>query len=226
MLSIRARTFEEELKFAIGVRKLCREYNILFISDEVRQGAGKTGKFLSCEWMGIENKPDMVAMGKSIAGGAYPASYILGNNEVMTLVKPYETVSTFASTPMAVAATWATLHIYDEENLLERALQVETTWKEATRTWEYPFIKYITSRGCDITIMIDEGVSSVTARRVARLAYQKGLLTYGRAGRMRIGLALTITDRELHEGIRILKETFDEIESYGDIPGSTYDVDT
>jgi 4-aminobutyrate aminotransferase-like enzyme len=62
-------SFEEELNFAIGVRQLCKKYNILFIADEVRMGSGKSGKFLCSDWMGPENKPDMVVMGKSITGG-------------------------------------------------------------------------------------------------------------------------------------------------------------
>lgn len=81
-----ASSFEEELNFAIGVRQLCKRYNILFIADEVRMGSGKTGKFLCSDWMGPENKPNMVVMGKSITGGAYPASYIFGNHEVMDLI--------------------------------------------------------------------------------------------------------------------------------------------
>lgn len=59
---------DRELEFAIRVRKLCKKYNVLFISDDVRQGVGKTGRFLSSEWMGPENKPDIVTLGKSISG--------------------------------------------------------------------------------------------------------------------------------------------------------------
>jgi ornithine--oxo-acid transaminase len=108
-------SFDEELNFAIGVRQLCKKYNILFIADEVRMGSGKSGMFLCSDWMGPENKPDMVVMSKSITGGAYPASYIFGHDEVMDLVGGYESVATFGMAPAAIAATRATLKIIDEE---------------------------------------------------------------------------------------------------------------
>ncbi|KPM39584.1 hypothetical protein AK830_g6980 [Neonectria ditissima] len=189
-------TFEEELEFAKGVRQLCKKYNVLFISDEVRQGAGKTGKFLSSEWMGPENKPDMVTMGKSISGGAYPASFVLGSNEAMTLVKPYQSASSFAMAPQANAAVLTTLSVIDDENLIERALVIQAKWKEETSTWKHPFIKYITSRGGDMNIILDHSYKGVTARRVARLAYQKGALMYSQMDRVRLGVALTITDED------------------------------
>ncbi|KAH7120365.1 pyridoxal phosphate-dependent transferase [Dactylonectria estremocensis] len=217
-----APTFEEELDFAKSVRQICKKYNVLFISDEVRQGAGKTGKFLSSEWMGPENKPDMVTMGKSISGGAYPASFVLGSNEVMTLVKPYQSASTFAMAPQANAAVLATLEVIDEEKLIERALYLEAKWKETTATWSIPFVRYYTSRGGDMNLVIDESFKGVSARRIARLAYQKGALMYSQPGRVRLGVALTITDEEFEKGMAILKETLEEVQDYASIPGSSH----
>lgn len=172
--------------------------------------------------MGPENKPDMVTMGKSISGGAYPASFVLGSNEVMTLVKPYQSASTFAMAPQANAAVLATLRAYDEENLVERALHIQTKWKETTSSWKIPFVKYYTSRGGDMNIVVDESFKGVTARRIARLGYQKGALMYSQPGRIRLGVALTITDEEMDKGLAILKEALDEIQSYAGIPGSSH----
>lgn len=50
-----------------AVYDLCKKYNVLFIADEVRQGAGKTGQFFSYQHLGADVKPDMVCMGKSIS---------------------------------------------------------------------------------------------------------------------------------------------------------------
>lgn len=51
----------------IAVYDLCKKYNILFIADEVRQGAGKTGKFFCHQHLGLDVKPDMMCLGKSMA---------------------------------------------------------------------------------------------------------------------------------------------------------------
>ncbi|KAL2692446.1 hypothetical protein Neosp_002855 [[Neocosmospora] mangrovei] len=211
-------TFEEELSFAIGVRKLCQKYNILFIADEVRMGCGKTGKFLCSDWMGPENKPDMVVMGKSITAGAYPASYIMGKAEVMDLIGGYEAVATFGMAPQAIAATRATLRVMDSEKLVERALWIDAVWKEETKSWNYPWVEYITNRGADLGIFLNETEDGrITGRRFGMLCYHKGLLCYPDGNRIRLGVALNITEQEFRKGLAILKEALEEVGEYGEI---------
>ncbi|KAI8160104.1 hypothetical protein K4K49_003254 [Colletotrichum sp. SAR 10_70] len=122
-------TFQEEIDFAIGVRQLYKRNSILFISDEIRMGSGKTGKFLYSDWLGPKNKPDMVT---------------LGNRFI-------QTGGTFTMAPAAVAATVAALKIYDEEKLTEKTLIVEDKWKKTTSKRDYPWVKYVTSRGADMS---------------------------------------------------------------------------
>lgn len=68
------------------VRELCRKYNVLFVADEIQAGLGRAGSFLSFESAGI--KPDLVVLGKSLSGGMYPISAVLGIEEVMTSTEP------------------------------------------------------------------------------------------------------------------------------------------
>lgn len=193
-------------------------------------GSGKTGKFLCSDWLATDSnqhKPDMVLLGKSISGGAYPASYILGYDETMSLVKPNQSASTYAMAPAANAATLAALKLYADDKVLQRARDVETRWLAMTAEWpnKYPFIKYATARGADLSVMLDEGYNGVTARRIARLAYQRGVLIYPQKPRLRCSVALTITDEELDRGFTALDEVMRDIEGFGEIPGSTHAVD-
>ncbi|KAJ4014784.1 hypothetical protein NW761_015147 [Fusarium oxysporum] len=211
-------TFEEELEFAIGVRKLCKKYNILFIADEVRMGAGKTGKFLCSDWMGAENKPDMVVMGKSITAGVYPASYILGKDEVMDLIGGYEAVATFGMAPSAIAATRAVLTIMDKEKLVERAHWISDVWKEETKSWNYPHLQYVTNRGADLGLFLNETDDGrISGRKFGMLCYHKGLLCYPDGNRIRLGVALNIPEKDFRQGLAILKEVLEEIGDYGDV---------
>lgn len=73
-------------EYLIRVRELCTQYNILFIADEIQGGLGRSGSLLSYESSGI--KPDMVILGKSLSGGLYPMSAVLGMKEVMDSVEP------------------------------------------------------------------------------------------------------------------------------------------
>ncbi|KAF0645997.1 hypothetical protein FPSE5266_08159 [Fusarium pseudograminearum] len=218
------RTFQEEIEFATSVRKLCKEHNILFIADEVRMGSGKTGKFLCSQWLDCE-KPDIVVLGKSISGGAFPASYILGYDDTMTLIRPNQSASTYAMGPAANAATLAALSLYNDDKIINRARVIEEKWLKLTSTWNYPFIQYCTARGGDIVILLNEGLGGVTARRLARLAYQRGVLVYPQKPRVRCSISLTVTDEELDRGFGILTTVMDDIGSFGEIPGSTHAVD-
>ncbi|KAF5856047.1 hypothetical protein ETB97_007990 [Aspergillus alliaceus] len=212
------RTFEEELNFAIGVRQLCKKYNVLFIADEVRMGSGKTGKFLCSDWMGPENKPDMVVMGKSITGGAYPASYIFGRNEVMDLVGGYESVATFGMAPAAIAATRATLNIIDDEKLVERAAWIGEIWKKETASWSFPWLDYVTNRGADLGLYLKRSDNPrFTTRKLAMVALHKGVLTYPDGDRVRLGVALNIPESDLRRGIAILYEALSELNDYEDV---------
>ncbi|KAK2729519.1 hypothetical protein CKAH01_02493 [Colletotrichum kahawae] len=218
-------SMEEEIDFCIGVRKLCKQYNILFIADEGRMGSCKTGRFLSSDWMGPEHKPDMVTMGKSISGGVWPTSFVLGPDEVMNKMKPYQSVSTFSMSSMAVTAVTTALQIYEEENLQQRAREIHAKWVSETATWKFPWLQYCPAFGADLNILFDTAYEirpeKVTPRRFSLLCASKGLLVFpGPNGRVRLGVALTIHDADLLQGFKILREALEELPHYEYIEGS------
>ncbi|CAG9982338.1 unnamed protein product [Clonostachys byssicola] len=220
-----ARSMDEEINFCIKVRQLCKKYNILFIADEVRMGSCKTGKFLSSDWMGPENKPDMITIGKSIAGGAYPSSFVLGPNEVMNKMKPYHSVSTFSMSVMACAAVRTALRVYEEEGLADRARAIHEKWVKETSTWNFPWLRYAPAFGADLNLLLDpeyeKRPENISPRRFSLLCASKGLLVFpGPNGRVRLGVALTISDEDLLKGFQILKEALEELPLYGEIEGS------
>lgn len=138
------------------------------------------------------------------------------------MIKPYETGSTFGMAAAANVATLTALRIYDQEKLLERATLLGEKFANMTASWKYPFVKRMNNRGADVCIFIRSGYGNVTPRRIARLCFQRGLLVYPHGERLRMGFALTITDAEFDTGMTIFKGVLDDVESYGDIPGSVH----
>ncbi|KAF0107906.1 MAG: ornithine/acetylornithine aminotransferase [Anaerolineaceae bacterium] len=105
-------------------QRLCRKYGAQFICDEVQMGLGRAGKFLCCEHWNLE--PDMVTIAKSLGGGYAPVSAVIMrreiNNKVFGHLKRAQVHSTtFGQNDMGMAAGLATLHVMDEEKIVERS---------------------------------------------------------------------------------------------------------
>jgi acetylornithine/succinyldiaminopimelate/putrescine aminotransferase len=108
-------------------QRLCRRYGTLFICDEVQTGIGRTGRFLACEHWGLE--PDIVTVAKSLSGGYVPVSVAVMRREIHKAVfGPLDRCqvhsTTFGQNEMAMAAGLATLHVLDEERLVERSATI------------------------------------------------------------------------------------------------------
>lgn len=213
-----SRTVEEERVYARGVYDLCKQYNVLFIADEVRQGAGKTGKFLSYEHLGEDCKPDVVTMGKSITAGVYPQSFILGHNKVMSLIGPFEMASTFGYTPLGIAAAQATIETIETENLLDRASELGRKWKAIVEGWNHPKVNYVFVMGADSNLFLHH----TDGPRFAALCMHKGLFSHPRPDGLRLSFPLIMTDAELEAGAAIIREALDEVDQYQAIPGEFF----
>ncbi len=105
-------------------QRLCRKYRTLFVCDEVQVGLGRTGRFLCCEHWGLE--PDMVTLSKSLGGGYIPVSATITRRSIhdktfSRLDRCQVHSTTFGQNELAMAAGLATLHVLEEERLIERA---------------------------------------------------------------------------------------------------------
>jgi len=105
-------------------QRLCRKHGALFICDEVQVGLGRAGKFLCCEHWDLE--PDMVTIAKSLGGGYVPVSAVIMRREINDKVfghlrRAQVHSTTFGQNDMGMAAGLATLHVMDEERIIERS---------------------------------------------------------------------------------------------------------
>ncbi len=105
-------------------QRLCRKHGTLFVCDEIQVGMGRTGRFLCCEHWDLE--PDIVTLSKSLSGGYVPASATITRRSIhdrmfSRLDRCQVHSTTFGQNDLAMAAGLATLHVLDEERLVERA---------------------------------------------------------------------------------------------------------
>jgi len=98
---------------------LCKQYNVLFMADEIQSGLGRTGKMLACDHEGVH--PDVLILGKALSGGVYPVSAVLASDEIMLTIKPGQHGSTYGGNPIACKVGIAGLTVLRDEKLVENS---------------------------------------------------------------------------------------------------------
>ncbi len=109
------------------VERLCQKYGTLFVADEIQTGLGRTGKFWAIDHWHV--KPDMILMAKALSGGFVPVGAVAMTQKIMDTVfnrmdRAVVHGSTFSKNNMAMAAGLATLHVMEDENLVENSAKV------------------------------------------------------------------------------------------------------
>ncbi|WP_374310353.1 aspartate aminotransferase family protein [Dongia sp.] len=110
-----------DIEFLQGLRKVCDEFGLLLMFDEVQSGVGRTGKFFAHEWAGVT--PDIVATAKGIGGG-FPLGACLATNKVAAAFGPGAHGTTFGGNPLAMAIGNAVLDIVLDGGLLDHVNKV------------------------------------------------------------------------------------------------------
>jgi ornithine--oxo-acid transaminase len=190
------------------VARLCKQYNVLFIADEVQTGIGRTGKRLACDHE--EVKPDILVLGKALSGGTYPVSVVLANNEIMLTIRPGEHGSTYGGNPMACAVTVAALTVVKDEKLSENAEAMGKLFRQRMSNLQAksPFIRLVRGKGLLNAIEINDTEDSETAWNLCMQFAENGLLckpTHG--NKIRFAPPLVINESQMNEACDIIEKT-------------------
>jgi beta-alanine--pyruvate transaminase len=121
------------------LRQICDKHGILLIFDEVITGFGRLGYAFAAERYGVQ--PDMITFAKGVTSGAVPMAgvvvrkgihdaFMKGPDHAIELFHGY----TYSAHPLACAAGLATLDLYRDENLFERARKLEPVIADAAMT--------------------------------------------------------------------------------------------
>lgn len=107
------------------LRKLCDEFDVHLIADEIAVGFGRTGTLFGCEQ--AEISPDFLCVGKGLTAGYLPLSAVLTTQTVYdAFYDDYETLRAFlhshsyTGNPLACGVALATLDMFDLENIIEK----------------------------------------------------------------------------------------------------------
>ncbi|WP_427132797.1 acetylornithine transaminase [Pseudarthrobacter sp. S9] len=105
-----------------AAREATRQAGALLILDEVQTGIGRTGKWLASEDAGIV--PDAVTLAKGLGGGFPIGALVTFGPETSALLAAGQHGTTFGGNPVATAAALATLHVLENQNVLDHVRAV------------------------------------------------------------------------------------------------------
>ncbi|MEW5921338.1 MAG: aspartate aminotransferase family protein [Bacillota bacterium] len=144
------------------VRRLCSNYNTLFILDEIQTGFGRTGTLFACEQEGVE--PDVLIMAKSLGGGIVPIGGYITTSPIMkkaygsSIDKTTMLTSTFGGNSHCAAAAIAAVETIVGENLARQAAEKGTYFLNKLKGLQEKFgiIKEVRGRGLLIGMELAE----------------------------------------------------------------------
>lgn len=195
--------------YLAGVRKLCDQYNVLFIADEVQTGIGRTGKRLACDWEEVQ--PDILVLGKALSGGVLPVSTVLARDEIMLTILPGEHGSTYGGNPLACAVAMEAIQVVIDENLGENARTQGELFRSRMQKLqdESDLIAEVRGKGLLNALEINAGEDSELAYAICLDLLDNGLLckpTHG--NKIRFAPPLVINEQQMDEACRIIEQTF------------------
>ncbi|SNZ03232.1 adenosylmethionine-8-amino-7-oxononanoate aminotransferase [Persephonella hydrogeniphila] len=208
------------------IRRICDEYNILMIVDEVATGFGRTGYMFACEKEGVE--PDIMALGKGITGGYLPLAATVVTDDIFDAflgefgeAKHFYHGHTYTGNPLACSVAIANLELFEEEQtlkklqpkikLLEERLKEFWTLKHVGDVRQYGFM-------AGIELVKDKEKNEPfpygerTGFKVARMMMEKGVWVRPLGDVMVIMPPLVISEKELEYLLDTMFESIKALE--------------
>ncbi|HEY0524431.1 MAG TPA: aspartate aminotransferase family protein [Stellaceae bacterium] len=168
------------------LRQICDKYGILLIFDEVITGFGRLGKSFAAEYFGV--MPDLITCAKGLSNGTVPMGGVIARQGIYDAfmdAAPENAIElfhgyTYSAHPIACAAAAATLDLYVEEQLFERAAGLAGYWEDAAHALrDVPHVADVRNLGLVVGIELESAPGKPGARGFDAFlkCYEKGLLT-------------------------------------------------
>lgn len=199
--------------FLDAVRKICNEYGIALVFDEIQTGIGRTGKFFAAEHFGVT--PDFMSIAKGLGGTGFQVAAIACKNEYAKM-DPMHHSFTYGSNLMAAAAGAKTIEIMQRPNFLENVTKTGEYIKNRLSQLAEKYTCIGDIRGVGLMI----GFEIVRANKepdiekmkaIQNKAFENGLILrssrYGFGNTLKIRPPLTITLEEAAKLCDLLEKT-------------------
>ncbi len=199
-------------KYVQGLRKLCDEFGIMLIFDEVQSGFGRTGAWGAYEHFGV--LPDISTWAKSMGSGM-PIAAVMGRAKVMDAAGPSTIGGTYIGNPVCSAAALATIKFMEEKNLNARGAEIGKIVRGRFELMKsrYPAIGDVRGLGAMMAMEFVKNGNPIQpdgelCQRIMEGCLRNGLIIINAGTHknvLRLLSPLVITDQQLLKGLDILE---------------------
>ncbi|HET9071603.1 MAG TPA: aminotransferase class III-fold pyridoxal phosphate-dependent enzyme, partial [Acidimicrobiales bacterium] len=217
--------------YLAGVRRLCDEFGIVMIADEVMAGFGRCGEWLAIDHWGVT--PDLITFAKGVNSGYVPLGGVILSDAIAATFarRPYPGGLTYSGHPLACASAVASIRIFEEEGIVEhaRALGDDVIGPGlAALADAHPSVGEVRGLGVfwAVELVRDRqtreplvpynagGPDAAPMNEFAAACKQRGLWPFTHFNRTHVVPPCTTTPEEIREGLAILDEALAVADRY------------
>jgi taurine--2-oxoglutarate transaminase len=200
-----------------GVREICTRHGILMICDEVMTGFGRTGRWFAVDHWGVV--PDLITMAKGLTSSYVPLGAVGMRPQIAAYFDDHVFWGglTYNSHPLGCAAALATIHAYEEDDMVGNSARLGAVLAKQHRRLQerHPCVGAVRSIGLfgAIELVRDRKTleplapfngTSPEMKAINQALLDAGLFTFVRWNTIMTNPPLCITEAELDEGFEIL----------------------
>ena len=202
------------------LRAICDKYGILLIFDEVITGFGRLGATFACEKLGVI--PDLICLAKGLTNGSVPMGAVTVRKAIydaMIAAAPENTIEffhgyTYSGHPLAAAAALASLAVFEDEQLFQRAGELAPYFEDAVHSLrELPHVIDVRNMGMVAGIELEPIAGKPTARafEVFQRCYEQGVLIRTTGDTIALSPPLIISKAQIEELVGTLAAALREL---------------
>lgn len=209
-----------------GVRKICDEFGIMMVCDEVMAGWCRTGKMFAFENYNV--KPDIVSFAKGVTCGYVQLGGVAVSKEIAAFFNDnvLQCGLTYSGHPLACAAGVACVNYYDEAHILDNVHKVGKVLGEIEEDLKIRHacvgdVRYI-GLWSAIELVKDKTTKEPlvpfgqdpdgTMAKICKMLISKGFFTYTHENTIMVAPPLIITEEQLREAMVIMDEVLTEVD--------------
>lgn len=195
------------------IREICTKHEIMLIFDEVICGFGRTGDAFAAKRFDVT--PDIITVAKGLTSGTVPMGGVLTRGDIYDtfMTGPESAIEffhgyTYSGHPLAAAAGCATLDVYAEDDLFNRARSLEDIFADALHSLkDEPYVIDVRNFGLIGAVELTpiEGQPTARAMGIFRDCFDKGLIIRTTGDTVAFSPPLIVKETQIEETVETIR---------------------